>query len=67
MFDISARPYVSADELTFAAPMNKFERMIDNMEESFLITESWKIVQKRIGQRSPCIGQNQIIKNILTE
>ena len=42
MFDVSARPYVSADELTFAAPMNKFERMVGNMEESFLITESWK-------------------------
>jgi len=49
MFDVSARPYISADELTFAAPMNKFERMVGNMEESFLITESWKRVQKRIG------------------
>jgi len=49
MFDVSARPYVRSDELTFAAPMNKFETMIENMEESFLITESWKMVQKRIG------------------
>ena len=48
MFDVSARPYVSADELTFAAPMNKFEKMVGNMEESFLVTESWKKVQKRI-------------------
>jgi len=48
MFDVSARPYVSADELTFAAPINKFERMVGNMDESFLITESWKKVQKRI-------------------
>lgn len=48
MFDVSARPYVRADELTFAAPMNKFETMIGNMEESFLITESWKMVQKRM-------------------
>jgi hypothetical protein len=48
MFDVSARPYVSADELTFAAPLNKFEKMVGNMEESFLITESWKKVQKRI-------------------
>jgi hypothetical protein len=29
--------------------MNKFARMIDNMEESFLITDSWKKVQKRTG------------------
>ena len=49
MFDISARPFVPAHVLSFAVPMNKFVRMIDNMEESFLITGSWKKVQKRIG------------------
>lgn len=48
MFDVSARPYVPKDMLTFAAPMSKFIRMIDNMEESFLITPSWAKVQKRI-------------------
>jgi hypothetical protein len=29
--------------------MDKFAAMIDNMEESFPITESWKAVQRRIG------------------
>ena len=48
MFDVSARPFVAKDILSFAAPMSKFNRMIDNMEESFLITESWRKVQKRI-------------------
>jgi uncharacterized protein (DUF169 family) len=48
MFDVSARPFVSPDTLTFAAPMGKFARMVDNMEESFLITQSWSKVQKRI-------------------
>jgi len=48
MFDISARPYVGKDELTFSVPMKKFEGMVENMEESFLITDSWKTVQKRI-------------------
>jgi len=48
MFDISARPHVPANTLTFSVPMNKFVRMIENMEESFLITNSWKSVQKRI-------------------
>jgi hypothetical protein len=48
MFDVSARPYVSGNELTLSVPMKKFESMIGNMEESFLITESWKKVQKRI-------------------
>jgi len=48
MFDVSARPYVSKDVLTFSVPMNKFVQMIDNMEESFLITPSWSRVKKRI-------------------
>jgi len=49
MFDISARPYELKGELTFAAPMNKFRRMVENMEESFLITPSWEKVRNRIG------------------
>lgn len=49
MFDVSARPHVPAYTLTFAVPMKKFERMVANMNESFLITESWIKVRKRIG------------------
>jgi len=52
MFDVSARPFVPGDALTFSVPMNKFVRMIDNMEESFLITHSWEKVQKRIQSRN---------------
>ncbi len=48
MFDVSARPFVPKDALTFSVPISKFIRMIDNMEESFLITGSWEQVQKRI-------------------
>jgi hypothetical protein len=48
MFDVSARPCVGADELTFAAPMKKFTRMIDNIKESFLITRSWQKVMRRL-------------------
>jgi uncharacterized protein (DUF169 family) len=50
MFDVSARPYVRQEELTFSAPMPKFRRMVENMEESFLITSSWAKVKKRIGK-----------------
>ena len=49
MFDVSARPFVPKDVLTFSVPMNKFATMIENMEESFLITKSWGKVQARIG------------------
>lgn len=48
MFDVSARPFVPKRMLTFAVPLNKFERMIENMDESFLITPSWDKVRKRI-------------------
>lgn len=48
MFDISARPFVEKDVLTFAAPMKKFRSMVANMDESFLITHSWEKVKKRI-------------------
>ncbi|MBW6536898.1 MAG: DUF169 domain-containing protein [Mariniphaga sp.] len=48
MFDISARPCVGENILTFAVPVKRLKTMIDYMEESFLITESWRKVQKRI-------------------
>jgi uncharacterized protein (DUF169 family) len=48
MFDPSARPYVQSDVLTMAAPMNKFNRMMENMRESFLITPTWERIKKRI-------------------
>lgn len=48
MFDVSARPFVPKDALTFSAPMNKFSTMVENMEESFLTTDSWRKVQERI-------------------
>jgi hypothetical protein len=48
MFDVLARPYVARDILSFAVPMDRFVTMVDNAEESFLITESWEKVRKRI-------------------
>ncbi len=48
MFDVSARPCVPANTMTFAAPFNKFVTMVANMDESFLTTESWKKVRRRI-------------------
>lgn len=50
MFDISARPFVSENTLSFSVHIKKFITMIENIEESFLITNSWSKVQKRIKQ-----------------
>jgi hypothetical protein len=48
MFDVSARPCVPETVLTFAIPWPKFVRMVDQMDESFLITGSWRKVQARM-------------------
>jgi uncharacterized protein (DUF169 family) len=48
LFDVSARTYVPENTLSFSAPMSKFVTMVKNMEESFLTTNSWKAVQRRI-------------------
>lgn len=50
MFDISARPFVGENELTFSAPLAKFRTMVENMDESFLITRSWKSVRERLSR-----------------
>jgi hypothetical protein len=47
MFDISARPCVGANTLSFAIPLPKFQKMVNNMSESFLMTDSWKDLHKR--------------------
>jgi hypothetical protein len=49
MFDISARPCVRENILTLAIPWTRFTRMVGNMDDSFLITNQWAEVQKRIG------------------
>jgi len=51
MFDPSARPYVNENILTFAVPFKRFEKMIGYVEESFLITETWSILRKRIDSK----------------
>ena len=48
MFDVSARPQVDANELTFAIPIQRFEQLVSYMDESFLITGSWEKVRVRL-------------------
>lgn len=53
MFDISARPFVPENLITMAMPFQRFEKIVGFMEESFLITESWEKVRKRINRQNP--------------
>ncbi len=48
LFDVSARPFVDPQILTFAMPAKLFQLLLENQEESFLITKSWEVVKKRI-------------------
>jgi hypothetical protein len=48
MFDVSARPCMNHNALSFSVPFERFTRMVNNMDESFLITDSWKKVKERI-------------------
>jgi Uncharacterised ArCR, COG2043 len=48
MFDVSARPHVGVDELTFTIPYRRFKQMVGYMDESFLITKSWDKVKARL-------------------
>lgn len=50
MFDVSARPFVPRETLSFAVPANRFRVMAGFMEESFLITKSWARVRKRMAK-----------------
>jgi hypothetical protein len=48
MFDVSARPHVGQNELTFAIPIERFTQMVGYMDESFLTTGSWEKVRARL-------------------
>ena len=51
MFDVSARPMVEKDVLTLAMPYSVFLKLLKNVSDSFLQTESWKKVLQRIQNR----------------
>lgn len=48
MFDPSARPCVHKDVLTLAMPYKRLAQIINFMDESFLITDTWKTLKRRI-------------------
>lgn len=54
LFDPSARPHIEPTHLTFAIPWATFREMIEDMDESFLITNTWEQVRRRLsGERAP--------------
>lgn len=48
MHDISARAKLPGDIMTFALPFNFLKNIYENMNESFLTTHQWDVIQQRI-------------------
>jgi uncharacterized protein (DUF169 family) len=48
MFDPSARPCVPINTLSFSIPMRKFVKIVEYMEETFLVTPTWEKVKQRM-------------------
>lgn len=48
LFDSSARPYVKSNLISFAIPIKRFEKLAGYMDESFLITETWEVMRRRM-------------------
>lgn len=53
MADISARPVIDADLLSFAVPLAMFREMEGNLSGSFFEKEAWGKVARRLPESSP--------------
>jgi len=49
-WDPSARKFFKTDELSLTVPYGIFSQMLERFEESFLMTKTWSIVQKKISR-----------------
>ncbi len=47
-FDISARLHINKNMLSFSLPFERFKKMVQNMDQSFLTTKSWERIKRRI-------------------
>lgn len=51
LFDLSARKCVKENILSFSMPIGRLLQIMDEMEESFLITPTWSLIQKRVNKQ----------------
>lgn len=47
-FDLSARKFMKTDELSFAAPLSLYRKMLDRMETSALTRHTWEGCRKKV-------------------
>ena len=56
-WDPSARKFYKTDELSFTVPFQMFSEMLNRFEGSFLKTDTWSTVQKKIARSRRCWGE----------
>ena len=56
-WDPSARKFFKTDELSFSVPFGLFAQMLGRFEESFLKTETWSMVRKKIDRSKRTWGE----------
>jgi COG2043 family uncharacterized protein len=57
--DLSARKFFKNDELSFTVPFGMFTEMTNRFDESFLKTNTWANVQKKITRSKKAWGEIQ--------
>ncbi len=56
-WDPSARKFYKTDELSFTVPFAMFIKMLDRFGESFLVTDTWAVVRKKIARGKRAWGE----------
>ncbi|MDR3089778.1 MAG: DUF169 domain-containing protein [Desulfobulbaceae bacterium] len=56
-FDPSARKFLKADELTFAAPLSLYRKMLASLETSALTRHTWQGVTKKVARSKRAWGE----------
>jgi hypothetical protein len=56
-WDPSARKFYKTDELSFTVPYQMFSDMLSRFEDSFLKTDTWTTVQKKIKRSKKTWGE----------
>lgn len=56
-WDPSDRRFLKPDEITFAVPWDMFEAMLVRWDQSFLITETWRNIRKKVEKSRKAWGE----------
>jgi hypothetical protein len=58
-WDPSDRRFLKTDEITLTLPQEMFQQMLDRWEHSFLTTETWKNIRKKVVRSQKAWGETK--------